>query len=506
MPTQKPAAERNRKQEETLDPGDWEEFRRLGHRMLDETIDYLATRRKQPVWQAMPDRVRASFHEALPMEPLGAEAAYAEFVEKIRPYPNGNNHPRFWGWVQGTGTPVGMMADMLAAALNPHMAGFDQAPALVEKQVLAWLTELMGMPRETSGVLVSGGTIANLIGLAVARQAKAGFEIREHGLQGYGGPRLVFYASAETHGWCQKAAELLGLGNSAFRRVQTGADYRMDIAALRTLIESDCRENMRPFCVVGNAGTINTGAIDDLRAIARVCREEGLWFHVDGAFGALARLSPQLRALVAGIEEADSLAFDLHKWMYLPFEVGCVLVRDATAHRNAFALGQKYFGDSNRGLIAGGLPFAERGIELTRSFRALKVWMSLKAHGVKAFARLIEQNVAQARYLAGLIESRADLELLAEVALNVVSFRYRAADGPEEAWNEVNQELLVRLQESGIAVISSTVLKGKFALRAAIVNHRSKKEDFQILVDAVVRIGERVGSDFRSGNSSSAGE
>jgi aromatic-L-amino-acid decarboxylase len=498
MPVEKQTVERFFEQEETLDPQDWEEFRKLGHRMLDDTIDYLTTRREQPVWQPMPDSVRASFHETLPMEPIGAEAAYAEFVETIRPYPNGNNHPRFWGWVQGTGTPLAMMADMLAAAMNPHMAGFDQAPALVEKQVLAWLAELMGMPRETSGVLVSGGTIANLIGLAVARHAKAGFDIRQDGLQGYRGPKLVFYASAETHGWCQKAAELLGLGNSAFRRVQVSRDYRMDVAALRTLIESDRRENMRPFCVVGNAGTINTGAIDDLRAIAKVCREEGLWFHVDGAFGALVRLSPELRELVAGIEEADSLAFDLHKWMYLPFEVGCVLVRDAAAHQNAFAHKQSYLTGMDRGVIAGGLPFADRGIELTRSFRALKVWMSLKAHGVKAFARLIEQNVEQARYLAGLIESHADLELLAEVPLNVVCFRYRPADCAEDSLNGVNQEVLMRLQESGIAVISSTVLDGKFALRAAITNHRSKKEDFQILVDAVVKIGERTERDFRS--------
>jgi aromatic-L-amino-acid/L-tryptophan decarboxylase len=492
MSTPKLSADEIFEMEETLDPKDWEEFRRLGHRMLDDTIDYLARRREEPVWQAMSARVRESFHEELPMEAIGADAVYAEFVEKVRPYPNGNNHPRFWGWVQGTGTPLAMMADMLAAAMNPHMAGFDQAPAMVEKQVLAWLTELMGMPRESSGVLVSGGTIANLIGLAVARHAKADFDLREHGLQGYHGPRMVFYGSAETHGWCQKAAELLGLGNSAFRRVRTGRDYRMDVDALRTLIESDQREGMRPFCVIGNAGTINTGATDDLRAIAKVCREEKLWFHVDGAFGALARLAPELGGLVAGMEEADSLAFDLHKWMYLPFEVGCVLVRDEAAHRNAFAKAQSYLGTMERGVIAGGLPFADRGIELTRSFRALKVWMSLKAHGVPAFAKLIEQNVAQARYLEGLIEERANLELLAEVPLNVVCFRYRRADLAEDSLNRLNRELLMRLQESGVAVISSTVLDEKFALRAAITNHRSRREDFRMLVEAVVKIGAEI--------------
>lgn len=497
MHTGNPTREALLEREETLDPRNWEEFRKLSHRILDDTIDYLAARREQPVWQPMPDVVRASFEEPIPLEPAGMEAVYSEFLQNIRPYPNGNNHPRFWGWVQGTGTPLAMMADMLAAALNPHMAGFNQAPALVEEQVLAWLTELMGMPPESTGVLVSGGTIANLLGLVVARHAGAGFDVREHGMQSVRcGPRLVFYASAETHGWCQKAAELMGLGNTAFRRVPTGCDFRMDVAALHTLIKSDRREFMRPFCVVGNAGTINTGAIDDLRAIARVCREEQLWFHVDGAFGALARLSNELRALVDGIEEADSLAFDLHKWMYLPFEVGCILVRDPVAHRSAFSRKQSYLTALERGVIAGGWPFAERGIELTRSFRALKVWFSLKAHGVRAFARLIEQNVQQAQYLAGLVESHPELELLVDVTLNIVCFRYRPPDCPEQGLNEINKELLMRLEESGIAVVSSTTLDGKFALRAAIVNHRSRREDFDALVQAVLKIGESAATDM----------
>src|SRR5712692_595763 len=482
--------------EETLDPADWEEFRRFAHGVIDDTVGWLATLRERAAWQEMPEVVRASFDEALPVEGAGAAQAYAEFVERVRPYPNGNLHPRFWGWVQGTGTPLAMIADMLAAALNPHMAGFNQAPALVEKQVLAWLAELMGFPRGSSGVLTSGGTMANLIGLAVARCEKAGFDVRKNGLQGYRGPRLVFYGSGETHGWCRKAAELLGLGNSAYRRVATGADYRIDVEALRTLIESDRREAMRPFCVVGNAGTINTGATDDLRALARVCKEEGLWFHVDGAFGALARLSEKLRGTVDGIEEADSLAFDLHKWMYLPFEVGCVLVRDTEAHVRTFAAKQNYFGDGERGVIGGGLPFAERGIELTRSFRALKVWMSLKAHGVATYARLIEQNVAQAAYLSELIASAAELELLAPVALNVVCFRLRPRGLSEVELNALNQEVLLRVQESGVAVPSSTVLDEKFAMRVAITNHRSRRPDFELLVAAVSEMGAKVAEEL----------
>jgi aromatic-L-amino-acid/L-tryptophan decarboxylase len=478
--------------EETLDPADWTSFRALAHRMLDDTLDHLAGLRSLPAWQNMPASIRHSFNEPVPVEPGGPESAYREFVERVRPYPNGNLHPRFWGWVQGTGTPLAMMADMLASALNPHMAGFNQAPALVEHQVLSWLTELMGFPRETTGVLVSGGTMANLIGLTVARHAKAGFDIREHGLQSGRGPRLVFYASSETHGWCQKAAELLGLGNSAFRRVPSTAEHRIDLEALGDLIRCDRRDAMHPFCVVGTAGTINTGATDDLVAIAQVCRTEKLWFHVDGAFGALARLSGKLRHIVDGIELADSLAFDLHKWMYLPFEIGCVLVRDPAAHAAAFALQQNYFGDSARGLVAGGLPFADRGIELTRSFRALKAWISLKAHGVDQYARLIEQNVAQAQFLARLIEAHTNLELLAPVPLNVVCFRYSAPGFDEASLNSLNQELLVRLQESGIAVVSSTLLDRKFALRAAITNHRSRREDFAALVAAVVEFGAEL--------------
>jgi len=482
--------------EETLDPQDWEAFRRLSHRMVDDTLDFLATVRRRPVWRPVPDAVRTALAEPLPLEPMGAEATYQEFVERIRPYTNGNIHPRFWGWVQGTGTPLAMMADMLASALNPHLAGFDQAPALVEKQVLAWLAELMGLPSETSGVLTSGATMANLIGLAVARHARAGFDVREEGLNGEGLPRLVFYSSGEAHGWCQKAAELLGLGNSAFRRVAADRDYRINLEALQRLLEQDRKEGLQPFCVVGNAGTINTGATDDLRALARLCREEKVWFHVDGAFGALARLSAKLRPIVDGIEEADSVAFDLHKWGYLPFEVGCVLVRDPVAHVAAFGLGQTYFGDTDRGVIGAGLPFADRGVELTRGFRALKVWMVLKAHGVKAVGRLIEQNVAQAQHLAGLIEAQPDLELLAPVALNVVCFRYRPQGCPPERLDALNQEILLRVQESGVAVVSSTVLESRFAIRAAITNHRSRREDFDLFLQTLVEIGHKTAKEF----------
>jgi len=475
----------------TLDPADWDEFRALAHRMVDDTIAHLASLRDLPAWQPMPDAVRGSFAAPLPVHGEGDESAYRDFVQLVRPYPNGNLGPRFWGWVQGNGTPLGMMTEMLAAALNPHLAGFDQAPRLVEEQVIAWLAEMMGFPAGASGVLVTGGTMANVLGLAVARHAKAGFDVRAEGHQG-GRPRMMLYGSSETHGWVKKAAELLGLGSSSFRSIPVDGEYRVDVDAMRGAIRADRAAGHRPFCVIGTAGTVNTGATDDLRALAALCREEELWFHVDGAFGALVRISGELAPVVAGMEEADSVGFDLHKWMSLPFEVACVLVRDAEVHRAAFSMRASYLATATRGVTAGGLPFSELGIDLTRGFKALKVWIGMKAHGVRAFAALIEQNVAQARYLAGLVEEDAALELLAPVPLNIVCFRYNPRGLAEDRLNAINEEILVRLQEDGIAVPSGTTLNGRFAIRVANVNHRSRREDFDLLARSVVRLGAGI--------------
>jgi glutamate/tyrosine decarboxylase-like PLP-dependent enzyme len=271
------------------------------------------------------------------------------------------------------------------------------------------------------------------------------------------------------------------------------SECRIEAAALRDMIAKDRAAQIHPICVIGNAGTINTGATDDLRTLARTCREEGLWFHIDGAFGALAQWSERLKPGVAGLAEADSLAFDLHKWMYQPFTVACLLVRDNMALDHSFAMQASYLAPTQRGVCAGGLQFADRGIELTREFRALKVWMSMKAHGVRAITRVIEQNVEQAQTLANLVDEHPELERLASVPLNVVCFRYAPAAGRGDVfWNRVNQELLLRLQESGLAVPSSTVLQGRFAIRCIFVNHRTRSADIRILVAAVVRLGREV--------------
>lgn len=475
--------------EETLDPADWEAFRALGHRMLDEMLDYLASVRERPVWRPVPAAIKAAFDAPVPRDPADPAAVYEEFRQNILPYPTGNIHPRFWGWVMGTGTPMAMLADMLASGMNPHLAGYDQSASLVEHQVIRWMAELLGFPPGSSGLLVSGGTVANLMGLTVARNSGAGFDLRTHGLQHPDAPKLVFYGSSETHSWAVRAAELLGLGTAAFRRIPVASDFTVDLEALKTAVSQDRRAGRRPFCAIGNAGTVNTGATDDLLGLAAVCREEGLWFHIDGAFGALAALSPALRPVIAGIEKADSIAIDLHKWGYLPFEAGCVLVRDRKIHRDSFATSASYLNPTARGIVAGGLVFADLGIQLSRGFRALKVWMALKTHGAETLGRLIQQNVEQARYLRDLIVADPRLELLAPVPLNVVCFRFVAPGVDEPELNALNEEILIRIQESGLAVPSGTLLGDRYAIRVAITNHRSRREDFALLADAVVRIG-----------------
>jgi aromatic-L-amino-acid decarboxylase len=472
----------------TLDPADWESFRALAHRMVDDALDEIRTVREKPAYVAPPTDVkRRILDETVPLDAQGEETVYEQFLEDVLPYRNGNIGPRFYGWVMGNGFPMGFMADMLASMVNPHMAGLNQSPRFVEEKVVDWFRELMGFPTTTSGLLLSGGSMANLTGLAVARHAKAGFDLKADGL--WDSKLLTVYASPETHSWAKKTMHLFGMGERALRLVPCNPDFTMDIEALGRMVREDKAAGHKPIAVLGTAGTVNTGATDDLDAIADICAEEDLWLHVDGAFGALVAISPKLKHIVKGMERADSVGFDLHKWMYLPFECACLLVRDGEAHWDTFSNSATYLQIFDRGVVAGGIPFADRGIELTRGFKALKAWMSLKAYGFNRFAGLIEQNVMQAQALAEMVSREPLLELTAPVPLNIVCFRFVLPRLSLTDLNWVNQEILYLLQERGIAVPSSTVLDGRFCLRAALVNHRTRHEDLISLIQSTIELG-----------------
>ncbi len=476
-----------------LDPADWSAHRAIGHQMVDDMMAYLATVAERPVWQPVPDSTKQALSAPLPELPQGPAQIYADFQQHILPYNTGNVHPRFWGWVQGTGTPLGMLADLLASGMNPNMGIGEHAPTYVEHQVADWCRQLMHFPPGASALLVSGGTMANLVGLAVARSAMAqrwGIDVRADGVAALG--RVRIYASAETHSCVTKGIELLGLGRSALRHIPVDENYRIRLDLLEQALAEDRAAGIRPLALIGNCGTVATGATDDLAALRQIATRENIWFHVDGAFGALAWLVPEQRPALEGLTSADSLAYDLHKWMYMPYAIGCVLIRDGAQQLATFGYEANYLTRHDRGLAAGPTPFSQLGLELSRDFKALKAWFSLREHGVARYAQAIAENVAQARYLATALDAQPELERLAPVPLNVVCFRYRFDGLTPDAQNARNRELLMRLHERGLAAPTFTLLQGRYALRCAITNHRTRRADLDALVDAVLSLGREL--------------
>ncbi|HEX2941973.1 MAG TPA: pyridoxal-dependent decarboxylase [Rhodopila sp.] len=470
---------------QSLDPEDWSNLRALGHRMVDDMFDHLQSLRDRPVWQPMPTDLRQQLHRPLPHDPAPAEAVYGEFQRLVQPYVTGNLHPRFMGWVHGGGNPVGMLAEFLAGAMNANLGGRDHSGIEVERQVIAWAAEMLGFPADASGVLVTGTSNANLIGVLVARTASLGPSVRH---QGVGGAGLVAYTSAAAHGCLPRAMEMAGLGRDALRMIPCDAQGRLRLDLLRDRIAQDRGQGLRPFLVVGTAGTVDIGAVDDLAAIADLAKQESLWFHVDGAFGATAMLAPKLRPLLAGIERADSVAFDFHKWAQVPYDAGCIVVRDAAAPLDTFSADAVYLRREQRGLAGGGIWPCDIGPDLSRGFRALKVWMTLSVYGADRIGTVVQQTCDLAATLAARIDREPALERLAPVALNIVCFRFRAAEGDLD---HLNAEIVADLQEAGIAAPSTTTVNGALAIRAAIVNHRTTPADIAILVDAVLEAGRR---------------
>ena len=477
--------------DQSLDPKDWEAMRALGHQMVDDLIDYWAGIREQKIWRPIPDEVKQVFDLPIPEEGQSPEEVYREFKEYIFPYNKGNVHPRFFAWIQGTGTPMGTFGDLLASGMNPNTAIGEHSAMYVDRQVVNWCKQLMNFPAEASGILVSGGSMANITALTVARNSFGEEKIRQRGLKAASG-QLLIYCSVETHSCIQKAAEIIGLGTDAVRKIGINERFELDVTLLKAQLEADIQAGFLPFCVVGTAGTVNTGAIDPMDELLEISRAYQLWFHVDGAYGALAKLDPIYASALRAIEEADSLAFDLHKWLYVPYEVGCTLIRDSKKHRDSFAITPNYLLQEKRGLSGGLDSINNYGFELSRGFKALKVWMSIKEQGRAKYAAMIAQNNRHAAYLAALVEQNPYLELTAPLSMSITCFRMIQPGWEEKALQELNKEILLRLQEEGIASPSSTILNGKYTLRVANTNQRTRSEDMELLVREVLRLGKSI--------------
>ncbi|MDG1865965.1 MAG: pyridoxal-dependent decarboxylase [Woeseiaceae bacterium] len=481
------------KKEKNLDPDNWDEFQKLAHRVVDDLVDYLKTVGDRPVWKALPSDSKNLFSESLPITGSSESEVYEEVKNHILPYPTNNIHPRFWSWVGGTGTPSQLIADMVISAMNSGSLGLDEtASTHVELQLLSWLKSLLDYPQDASGLLVSGGSMANLVGLAVARTQASNYDVRDEGIDVNKFPRLVYYSSTETHSCIRKAIELLGLGSKSLRLIPTNDDFTVNLQLLKSAIKKDRDNGLLPACIIANVGTVNTGAIDPLIELAGIAKEEGLWLHADGAFGAIAKFAKNSSNLVAGLELADSIAFDLHKWMYIQYDCGCVLIKSGHPHKETFSVIPPYIKNFDRGLASGPINFSEYGVQLSRSFKALRAWMALKIEGTDKYSELIEQNIDQAKYLTKLVNKNNSLELLSPTSLNIVNFRFKNPKLDDAQLNEINSEILMKLHESGNSAPSSALLGDNFSLRVAICNHRSRRSDFDDLVKDVINIGNQL--------------
>jgi aromatic-L-amino-acid decarboxylase len=477
----------------TLDPSDWPAFRAQAHIMLDDILTHLEQLRERPVWQSIPARIRTGFAEKLPQQGQGLAALHQRFMHEIAPYSIGNTHPGFMGWVQGGGTPVGMLAEMLAAGLNPNLGGRDQIPIVVEQQILVWMRELFHFPDSANGLFVTGTSLANFIAVIIARTQHLGRQVRQRGLDAQ---RLTAYASSGAHGCIAKAMDLAGLGTDALRLIPMNLQYQIDLNKLSEQIQADQAAGYQPFLIVGTAGSVDVGSIDDLTGLADLAETHDCWFHVDGAYGALGMMSPHIAPRLAGIERAASIAFDFHKWGQVPYDAGYILVRDGTHQLDAFSTSVNYLKRETRGMAAGAHWPCDLGPDLSRGFRALKTWFTIAAFGAEKLGEVIYHTCQLAQYLATQIQQEPKLELLAPVNLNIVCFRYvgdrQAKHLTTEQTNALNNELLIQLQEGGVVAPSSTLLGEQFALRAALVNHRTTQADVDNLIRFVLMLGNQI--------------
>jgi aromatic-L-amino-acid/L-tryptophan decarboxylase len=480
-----------------------DEFRVAGHRLVDRIAEFLASLPERKVTPGQtPEQVRALLgDDGLPEQGTPAGPLLERATELLVEQSLFNGHPRFWGYITSSAAPIGALADLLAAAVNPNCGAWALSPMAteIEAQTIRWIADFIGYPRDCGGLLVSGGNMANFVGFLAARKAKIPWDVRSEGTGA--GARPVVYASSETHTWIQKAADLFGLGTGAIRWIPTDAALEMNVAALAAAIEEDRAAGLTPLLVVGTAGSVSTGAIDPLHGIAEVCRAHGLWFHVDGAYGAPAAALPEAPERLKALSQADSIALDPHKWLYAPVEAGCALVRDRSLLSDAFAFHPVYYGFQKDGEEPP-LNYYELGPQNSRGFRALKVWLGILQAGREGYVRSIREDIALARALDGAVRSHPELEP-GPGGLSIATFRYVPAELRDESvaaadyLDELNRELGVRLQAGGEAFVSNAVVGGRYLLRACIVNFRTRRSDVEALPGIVARIGRAVHAELR---------
>jgi glutamate/tyrosine decarboxylase-like PLP-dependent enzyme len=479
-------------------------FRKLGHRLVDQLAGFLETLPLGPVTRdESPSVVRDALQLTGPLPQMGTDPGplLEETAKLLFAHSLFNGHPRFFGYITAPPAPIGILGDFLAAAVNPNVGAWTLSPAAteIESQTVRWIAELIGYPGNWGGLLLSGGNMANFVCFLAARAAKAGWDVREHGFSKESGRRLRVYGSVETHTWIQKAADLSGLGTASIRWIATDAKLRMDVAALRRQIEADIAAGEVPLLVVGTAGSVSTGAVDPLPEISALCREYGVWFHVDGAYGGFAAAVPQAPDDLRGLSQADSVAVDPHKWLYAPLEAGCALVRDPEALRAAFAYHPPYYHFEERVTN-----YVDYGPQNSRGFRALKVWLALKHVGAAGYRKMIAEDIRLSQAMAQAVSRHADLQLMTQ-DLSIATFRYVPRDlrmnlrepQVEPYLDTLNRKLLDRLQRGGETFVSNAVIGGHYVLRACIVNFHTAQEDVEAVPDIVARIGRLVDAELR---------
>ena len=481
-----------------------DEFRKLGHQLVDDIAEFLDSLPRRPVTTAeAPQAVRKLLGtDSLPESGSPPGVLLGEAATLLFDHSLFNGHPRFWGYITSSAAPIGVLADLLAATINPNVGAAVLSPVAseIEAQTIRWIADLIGYPRTCGGLLVSGGNMANFVCFLAARKAKVTWDLNAEGLSA-SRPRLVAYVSKETHAWIEKAVELFGLGSQSVRWIATDSNQQMDVRALEQQIVADRADNYLPFLVVGAAGTVSTGAIDPLPEIAAICRKHDLWFHVDGAYGAPAAVLPDASTALLGLREADSIALDPHKWLYSPLEAGCALVRDPNHLLDTFSHHPVYYNFAGTDEDPP-INYHEYGLQNSRGFRALKVWLGLRHVGRDGYVGMIGDDIALSRTLYDAVSKYPELQAATQ-SLSITTFRFVPLGLPSDATvvepylNGLNEELLNRVQASGEAFVSNAVIDGRYLLRACIVNFRTSLSDVEALPEIVTRLGRKLDSEMR---------